>query len=128
VADHKSGKSHLWDRPNLRPWVTDPELLAKYDAIVALNVDSLTRADDEGVDAMKAWARAQGKSLLISSASARFPSEGTEGIIWDTMIRVALARPSQLPEQCGAGRRDVRCRLLEASRGRVAVVGVKPAR
>ena len=60
VADHKSGKSHLWDCPNLRPWVCDPELLAKYDAIVALKVDRLTRADDEGVDAMKAWARAQG--------------------------------------------------------------------
>src|SRR5271165_3206988 len=39
AADHKTGKSHLWDRPKLRPWVTDPGLLAQYDAIVALKVD-----------------------------------------------------------------------------------------
>jgi DNA invertase Pin-like site-specific DNA recombinase len=91
VADFKSGKSHLWDRPNLRPWVLDAEKLGQYDAVVALKVDRLTRADDAGVDAMKAWAREHCKSLLISSASARFPSEGTDGIIWDTMIRVAHA-------------------------------------
>lgn len=36
VADFKSGKSHLWDRLNLRPWVADPELIGESDAIVAL--------------------------------------------------------------------------------------------
>ena len=91
VADFKSGASHLWERPKLKPWVTEPEKLGQYDAIVALKVDRLTRADDEGVDAMKAWARKEHKQILISSAAARFPSEGTEGIIWDTMIRVARA-------------------------------------
>jgi hypothetical protein len=39
VKDHKTGKSHLWDRPNLKPWVTDPVLMSRYDAIVALKVD-----------------------------------------------------------------------------------------
>lgn len=39
VKDHKTGKSHLWDRPNLKPWVTDPVLMSSYDAIVALKVD-----------------------------------------------------------------------------------------
>jgi site-specific DNA recombinase len=62
VGDNKTGKSHLWDRPNLRPWVTDPVKLSEYDAVVALKVGRLTRADDEGVDAMKAWAREHGKS------------------------------------------------------------------
>ena len=89
VADHKTGKSHLWDRPNLRPWVLEPAKLAEYDAIVALKVDRLTRAEDEGVDAMKAWARKNHKQLLISSADVKFPSEGMEGVRWDMYIRMA---------------------------------------
>jgi DNA invertase Pin-like site-specific DNA recombinase len=91
VADFAKGPSMLWERKKLRPWVTDPERLAQYDAIVALKVDRLTRADDAGVDAIKAWARREHKQILISSAAARFPAEGTDGIIWDTMIRVARA-------------------------------------
>jgi DNA invertase Pin-like site-specific DNA recombinase len=91
AADHKTGKSALWDRPNLRPWVTEPAMLAQYDAIVALKVDRLTRADDEGVDAMKQWARDHHKQLLISSAEVRFPSEGMEGAMWDMYIRMAHA-------------------------------------
>ena len=91
AADYKSGKSNLWDRRNLKPWVTDPEKLAQYDAIVALKVDRLTRADDEGVDAMKAWARKNAKTILISSAEVRFPSEGMEGAQWDMYIRMAHA-------------------------------------
>lgn len=89
VADFKSGKTHLWERRNLRPWVTDPDKIAQYDAIVALKVDRLTRANDEGVDAMKAWARQHGKQILIAGSGVRFPSEGTDGALWDLMIRQA---------------------------------------
>lgn len=89
AADHKTGASHLWDRPNLRPWVTDPARLAQYDALAAYAVDRLTRADDEGVDAMKAWARKNHKRILISSADVHFPSEGIEGTRWDMYIRMA---------------------------------------
>lgn len=89
AADHKTGKSHLWERKNLRPWVTEPERLSQYDAIVALKVDRLTRADDEGVDALKAWARKHHKTLLISSADVMFPSEGMDGARWDMYIRMA---------------------------------------
>jgi hypothetical protein len=35
VADTRSGTVAPWDRRNLRPWVTDPERIAQYDAIVA---------------------------------------------------------------------------------------------
>jgi hypothetical protein len=91
AADHKTGKSHLWDRPNLRPWVTETDKLAQYDAIVAVKVDHLTRVDDEGVRVLKDWAREHGKQLLISSAEVRFPSEGVEGLLWDAYIRSAQA-------------------------------------
>lgn len=89
AADHKTGKSHLWERPNLKPWVTEPAKLAEYDALVCLKVDRLTRADDAGVDALKAWARLNGKRIFISSAEVHFPSEGVEGLLWDAYIRMA---------------------------------------
>jgi DNA invertase Pin-like site-specific DNA recombinase len=89
AADHRTGKSHLWERPNLKPWVIEPERLAQYDALVALKVDRLTRADDEGVDALKKWARDNHKQILISSAEVKFPSEGVEGLLWDAYIRMA---------------------------------------
>jgi DNA invertase Pin-like site-specific DNA recombinase len=101
AADHKTGKSNLWDRPNLRPWVREPSRIAQYDAIVAYAVDRLTRADDEGVDAMKAWARENHKQLLISSAEVRFPSEGVEGVRWDMYIRMAHEEWLKIRERYG---------------------------
>ena len=83
AADHHTGKSNLWDRPQLRPWVTRPELIAQYDGIVAYSVDRLTRADDEGVGAMKDWARTNHKTILFRSAEVQFPSEGMAGGMWD---------------------------------------------
>lgn len=101
AADFKSGKSHLWDRPNLRPWVTKPANLAQYDGIVAYSVDRLTRADDEGVSALKDWARKNHKQLLISSAEVRFPSEGMEGGMWDLYIRMAHQEYLSIGERYG---------------------------
>lgn len=89
AADHQTGKSALWERPQLRPWVLEPAKLMGYDALVALKVDRLTRADDEGVDALKAWARKERKQILITSAEVHFPSEGVEGLLWDAYIRMA---------------------------------------
>lgn len=101
AADHKTGKSALWDRPKLRPWVTDPERLTEYDALAALKVDRITRADDEGVDAMKAWARNNNKSILITSADVSFPSEGLDGIRWDMYIRMAHQEWLDIKERFG---------------------------
>lgn len=109
AADHKTGASHLWDRPHLRPWVTEPERIAMYDAIVALKVDRLTRADDEGVDALKAWARKHHKQILISSADVHFPSEGVEGMRWDMYVRIARQEYLDIKdryERMMAGRHD----------------------
>lgn len=89
VPDIKSGRSGLEARPNLRPWVTEPELLARYDAIVALKVDRLTRGDRAETAKLEQWAREHGKKLMIAGAGVQFPSEGTEGIQWDLMLRIA---------------------------------------
>lgn len=89
VADFKSGRSGLDARTNLRPWVTEPARLAQYDAIVALKVDRLTRGNREETAKLEDWAREHGKQLVITGADVHFPSEGTDGIQWDLMLRMA---------------------------------------
>jgi DNA invertase Pin-like site-specific DNA recombinase len=89
VADFKSGRSGLESRPQLRPWVTQPEKLREYDAIVALKVDRLTRGSRAETTLLEQWARDHGKTLMIASAGVRFPSEGVDGIQWDLMLRIA---------------------------------------
>lgn len=89
IADFKSGRSGLDARPNLRPWVTNPDKLAQYDGIVALKVDRLTRGNREETAELEKWAKDHGKALLISGADVHFPSEGTDGIAWDLMLRMA---------------------------------------
>jgi DNA invertase Pin-like site-specific DNA recombinase len=89
VADFKSGRSGLDKRPNLRSWVTDPEKIAQYDAIVALKVDRLTRGNREETAELEQWARDNRKQLIIASAGVQFPSEGRDGIAWDMYLRLA---------------------------------------
>ena len=89
VADFKTGRSGLEARPKLRPWVTDQTKLARYDGIVALKVDRLTRGNREETADLEEWAREHGKSLLIAGSDVHFPSEGNEGIAWDLMLRMA---------------------------------------
>jgi DNA invertase Pin-like site-specific DNA recombinase len=101
AADHRTGASHLWERANLKPWVTDTGKLAEYDALVCLKVDRLTRADDAGVSELKQWARDNHKQILISSAEVKFPSEGVEGLLWDAYIRMAHQEYLAIKERYG---------------------------
>lgn len=89
VADFKSGRSGLDARPKLRPWVTEPAKLAMFDGIVSLKMDRLTRGNREETADLEKWARDHGKALFITGMDAHFPSEGTEGIVWDLMLRQA---------------------------------------
>lgn len=89
VADYRSGRSGLEARPHLRPWVTEPDKLAQYEAIVALKVDRLTRGDREETAKLEQWAREHRKALMVTEADVQFPSEGNDGIRWDMMLRMA---------------------------------------
>src|ERR1700685_271912 len=63
-ADHKSGTVAPWDRPNLTPWVTEPDKIKLYDAIVGYSFDRLSRGDKQNTNAIEAWAHQHGKQLL----------------------------------------------------------------
>jgi DNA invertase Pin-like site-specific DNA recombinase len=88
VPDRKSGVSDPWDRPKLRPWVTDPNLMAQYEAIVAFDITRLSRGDDESTSRIEDWAREHGKQLLTVDG-LYYPCEGADGIRWDVMKRLA---------------------------------------
>jgi resolvase-like protein len=75
AADRKSGTSQPWDRPNLRPWVTEPEKLAQYDGVLAYRLDRLSRGDNASTNAIEQWAHDHGKQLLTVDGLT-FPCEG----------------------------------------------------
>jgi site-specific DNA recombinase len=88
VADRKSGTIQPWDRPNLRPWVTDPEKIAQYDAVVGWRFDRLSRGDNQSTNAIEDWAYQNRKQLLTEDGLV-FPCEGADGIRWDMAKRLA---------------------------------------
>ena len=65
VADTKKGTVAPWDRPNLRPWVTRPDLMAKYDGILAYRNDRLSRGSWDDETRIRQWASDNGKVLVI---------------------------------------------------------------
>jgi site-specific DNA recombinase len=73
VADAASGKLAMWQRPNLGPWVTDPELMTKYQGIVAAKQDRLSRADWRDEGDMRRWAEDNDKTLFIVDHNLRWP-------------------------------------------------------
>jgi site-specific DNA recombinase len=88
AADHASGVKPPWDRPSLRPWVTDPAKIVQYDGVVAYRFDRLSRGDDASTSAIEDWARRNGK-LLLTEDGLQYPCEGVEGIRWDVTKRIA---------------------------------------
>ena len=64
AMDRKSGTTAPWDRPQLRPWVTDESRVALYDAVLAYRLDRLSRGDNESTNAIENWATKNGKQLL----------------------------------------------------------------
>jgi DNA invertase Pin-like site-specific DNA recombinase len=107
VADFKSGRSRIEDRPNLRPWVTDPERLSQYDGIVALKVDRLTRGNRQETADLESWANEHGKVLLIAGLNVRSDAEGMEGMAWDMMLRQAHQEWLNTSERYGRMRRTL---------------------
>lgn len=88
LADRKSGTSAPWERKNLKPWVTAPDKIAQYDAVLAYRLDRLSRGDDESTSAIEDWARTHGKQLLTEDGLV-YPCEGNDGIRWDITKRIA---------------------------------------
>jgi site-specific DNA recombinase len=81
VADHASGTKAMSERKNLRPWVTDPVLMAKYQGIVAAKQDRLSRQDFMDEVELRKWAEDNHKTLFIVDRDLRWPPR--EGADYD---------------------------------------------
>ncbi len=85
AADVKSGTVAPWDRPNLRPWVTDPARMTLYDGILAYRNDRLSRGDWADEARIRLWAEEHGKVLLIVDGPQWPPRHAGDKWAWEAM-------------------------------------------
>jgi len=80
--DYYSGNSALWDRPEARPYFTDPELIASWDVLLGAVVDRITRADSATNREMETWLAEHGK-VAVTVDGLRSWLEGSAGKEWE---------------------------------------------
>jgi DNA invertase Pin-like site-specific DNA recombinase len=85
IADTKSGTVAPWDRENLAPWVTRPELMAQYDAIVAFKNDRLSRGVWADEARIRLWAEQHGKRLMIVDGPQWPPRHDGDKWAWESL-------------------------------------------
>jgi site-specific DNA recombinase len=85
AADTKSGTVAPWDRPNLKPWVTDPALMAAYDGILAYENDRLSRGCWSDEARIRLWAEEHGKHLIIVDGPQWPPRHDGDRYQWEAM-------------------------------------------
>ena len=108
AADTKSGTVAPWDRPNLRPWVTDPARMATYDGILAYRNDRLSRGcwDDEA--RIRMWARDHGKILVIVDGPQWPPRDDGDSWAWEAMAKAARKEWEEIRERTMRAQAELR--------------------
>lgn len=73
VADHSSGAKSIWTHKNAKPWVTQPDLMAKYQVIIVSDLTRLTR--EAWIDAEKIvqWSEESHILILVVNKGVRWP-------------------------------------------------------
>ena len=65
AGDYSKGTVAPWDRPHLKPWVTKPDQMARYEAIITYKHDRLSRGPWADEARIRMWAQEHGKTLII---------------------------------------------------------------
>jgi DNA invertase Pin-like site-specific DNA recombinase len=73
VPDIESGTKAMWNRTHAKPWVTQSELMVKYQAIVASKYDRLSRADMADESELREWAEKNHIALFLVEKDLRYP-------------------------------------------------------
>lgn len=89
VHDTVSSQTNPWERPNLRRWMTDPQLMALYDAVYVSETDRLARMDDEGWHYVEHWAYEHGKKILTAEGVEFPPRDDSDRYQWLSLKRRA---------------------------------------
>lgn len=66
-----SGDVPPWDRPELGPWLTDPEKIGQYDGIIAAHLDRLSRSTIDFMRLLQ-WAEEHGKTIITIQPQVDF--------------------------------------------------------
>ncbi len=84
ASDKIQSRVPPWERPNLKPWMTEPDKLAQYDGIVAATQDRLSRAKWRDEAKIRMWAEDHGKQLLIVDSGLHWPpADDMELLRWE---------------------------------------------
>ena len=118
AKDKKSGMVAPWDRPGLKPWVTRPELMAKYDGILAYKNDRLSRGAWDDETRIRQWASENGKVLVIVDGPQWPPRDDGDFWSWTAQAKQANAEWVEIQERNKRARR----KLIETG----ALVGQVP--
>ncbi len=100
VADVKSGTVAPWDRPNLKVWVTDPDHLVRYDAILAFKNDRLSRGAWDDEVRIRQWAEDNHKVLLIVDGPQWPPRDDGDFWSWTAQAKQARQEWEDIQERC----------------------------
>jgi site-specific DNA recombinase len=101
VADIKSGTVPPWERKNLREWVTQPDKLMLYDAVIAFKTDRVSRGDQEDFTRIEAWATTHGKRIIIVDGPQYPARDDADFWRWQAEKRVARQEWEQIRERLG---------------------------
>ena len=82
VGDTVSSQSLPWERRNLKKWMTDPVLLATWDALFVTETDRLARMDDRGFHYIEHWLYEHNKSLVTAEGVMFPPRDDSDRYQW----------------------------------------------
>lgn len=82
-----SGRVPPWKRPQLGPWLTEPDKTVQFDGIVAYDVSRLSRKFYD-MAWLRQWCEANGKKLYVIKEGLYWP-DGQNGVMWGILIELA---------------------------------------
>jgi site-specific DNA recombinase len=97
-----SGRVAPWERPELGPWLTEPDKLVQYDGIVASSADRLSRKYFDG-GWLREWAERNGKKLYVVKMRLGWPDSGN-GLVWAIEFERAQQELEDITERIGRQR------------------------
>lgn len=92
-----SGAVPPWERPELGPWLTEPEKIVQYDGLLAYEVSRASR-DYADVAWLRKWAERHHKELYIIKERLRWPDD-RDGVLWGVAAERAYQERQDMIEK-----------------------------
>jgi DNA invertase Pin-like site-specific DNA recombinase len=108
AADYKTGRVAPWKRKNLRPWVTRPEMMARYDGILAYKNDRLSRGAWDDETEIRQWASKHGKVLVIVDGPQWPPRHDGDFWQWTAQAQQAAKEWEEIRERNMRSQKELR--------------------